>query len=360
MNTRLTNLRALMKEQKLDAVLITSVPNIIYITDYNGFSPIEREAYLLVTTGNAFLIVSPLHFEETKEEAKNVKVLERTRETPFSEIIKDLIKKYDIKTCGFETESITFSEYKFISKLFPKFKSADLSNLRIIKTQNEIDSIKNACKLGDKAYSYILKNLRIGMTEKEIALELEWFIRKAGHDISFPPVVAFEEHAAVPHHNSGETKLKNNNLILLDFGAKVENYCSDMTRVFFFGKTTTERKKVYKTVVDSQNRAIEYIEKKLNKNEKAIATIVDSTARDFNVEKGYPPFNHSSHGIGLEVHENPHISISKEPLENGMIFSIEPGIYLPGKFGVRIEDLFAIQNNKLIPLTLSTKELIEI
>ncbi len=360
MNTRLTNLRSEMKKQKLDAVLITTVPNIIYITDYNGFSPIEREAYLLVTNANAFLIVSPLHFEETKIEAKNVKVLERTRETPFSEIIKDLIKKCDIKICGFESESITFSEYKFISKLFPKFKPVGLSKIRLIKTPKEIESIKKACLLGDKAYSHILKNLRIGMTEKEVSLELEWFIRKAGHDISFPPVVAFEEYAAVPHHNSGNTKLKNNNLVLLDFGAKVENYCSDMTRVFFFGKTTADRKKVYETVVDSQNRAIEYIEKKLSKNEKVISTIVDSTARDFNVNKGYPPFNHSSHGIGLEVHENPHISSSKEPLVNGMVFSIEPGIYLPGKFGVRIEDLFAIQNNKLIPLTHSSKELIEI
>jgi len=186
------------------------------------------------------------------------------------------------------------------------------------------------------------------------------YIRKAGFDISFPPVVAFEENAAIPHHNAGSKRLKNNNLVLLDFGAKVENYCSDMTRVFFMGSTADERKKVYNATVYAQKKAIDYIEEKLDKNEKVISTTIDSTARDYVTNLGYPPFNHSSHGIGLEVHEKPHISGSEEPLEKGMVFSIEPGIYLPGKFGVRIEDLFAIQNNKLIPFTHSPKELIEI
>jgi Xaa-Pro aminopeptidase len=360
MDTGLSNLRKLMKKQQLDAVLISSVPNIIYITGYNGFSPIEREAYLLITYKKAFLIVSALHIVEAKKMAKNVTVLERTRDNPLKGIILELIKNYNINACGFESESLTHAEYAFVSSLFTKFIPADLSDLRLKKTSHEISSIRKACTLGDEAYAHILKEIKVGMTEKQIALEIEWFIRAAGHDISFPPVVAFEENAAIPHHNSNNKKLKNNNLVLLDFGAKVDNYCSDMTRVFFFGKASREHKKVHKAVVDAQQEAIEYTEKKLIKKEKPIAAFVDSRARDYTLSLGYPPFNHSSHGIGLEVHENPHISSSKKPLENGTVFSIEPGIYLPGKFGVRIEDLFAIKDNKLIPLTHSPKELIEI
>ncbi len=360
MNNRLSNLKTLISKQKFDAILISSVPNIIYITEYNGFSPLEREAYLLVTKSKAYLIVSALHIEEAKKMAKNVEVVERTRDYPFREILKKLIKKYSIKQGGFEGDNLTFAEHDALSPLFKKMGPCDLTNLRLLKTSSEISSIKKACSSGDLAYSHMLKNLRIGMTEKEVAMELEFFIRKAGHELSFPPVVAFEEFAAIPHHNSGNLKLKKNNLVLLDFGAKVDNYCSDMTRVFFIGKATKEQKKVYSTVVTAQQKAVEYIESQLKKGKKPISTIVDSTARDYTTSQNYPPFNHSSHGIGLEVHENPHVSSSKETLENGTVFSIEPGIYLPGKFGVRIEDLYAIVNNRLVTLTHSPKELIEI
>lgn len=349
-----------MKEQKIDALLISSIPNIIYITEYNGFSPTEREAYLFVVKRKAFLIVSALHVEEARQLAKNVTVLERTAKYPFRQILQDLIKKHAVVDCGFEDDSLTVAEFNALSPAFKKLNPADLSNLRLIKTTDEINSIKKACTLGDKSYSHILKKIRIGMTEKEVSLTLEMFIRKQGHEISFPPVVAFEEYAAVPHHNSGNRKLKNNSLVLIDFGTKVENYCSDMTRVFFVGKATAEQKKAYNTVVAAQQKAVKYIEKMLAKKEKPIATIVDSTARNYTVANGYPPFNHSSHGIGLEVHENPHISSSRAPLENGTVFSIEPGIYLPGKFGVRIEDIYAIVDNKLVTLTHSPTELIEI
>ena len=360
MDAHVSKLRSIMAKQNIDAVLISSIANITYVTGYDGFSPVEREAYLLATKNKAFLIVSALHFEEAKKIAKNVEVLERNIKRPLKNILEDLIKKYQIKKCGIESESFTVSEYNFLFPLFVKIQPADLTSLRIIKTTNEINLIRKACELGDKAYSYILKNMKIGMTEKEVGLELEWFIRKTGSDISFPPIVAFEENAAVPHHNVSNRRLKNNNLILLDFGTKVDNYCSDMTRVFFLGKATKEQKIVYKTVVDAQKKATNYINDKLAKNEKAICTKIDAKARDYIVDLGYPPFNHSSHGIGLEVHENPHISSSKKPLENGTVFSIEPGIYLPNKFGVRIEDLFALANNKLIRLTRSPKNLIEI
>ena len=358
MEFHITKLKFLMKEQGLDAVLIASTANISYLTDFYGFSEIEREAYMIVTKKKAFLIVSPLHFEEAKKEAMNVTVLQRTSKIPLKKVIEELTIKYNIRSCGFEAEIVSYAEYKYFNPLFIKFKSIDLTDLRIIKSTDEISKIKTACALGDKAFSYILATIQNGMTEKDVSLKLELFIRKAGHQVSFPPVVAFNENAAIPHHLTGEKKLTKNSVVLIDFGAKANGYCSDMTRVFFFGSATSEQKKAYQTTVEAQKKAIEYIEKQLKNNKKPIATKVDGIARKYVTDHSYPPFNHSSHGIGLEVHEAPHISSSSEPLEEGVVFSIEPGIYLPGKFGVRIEDIFAIQNNKLIPLTHSTKELI--
>ncbi|HSW47602.1 MAG TPA: Xaa-Pro peptidase family protein [Candidatus Saccharimonadales bacterium] len=360
MDTRLIKLRSLMNKQGVDAVLVSSVANIIYLSGFDYFNDLERDGYLLITKKKQYLITSSLYSHAAKKIVKNYEVLEVKAGKSFLDYLTDITKNKKITTLGIETDNLTVSEYNRFSKKVKSTKHFDLSTLRISKTENEISLIKKACEIGDKAYSYILKNLRIGMTEKEIAFELEIYIRKTGANISFDTIVAFGANAAIPHHKTSDQKLKMNQCVLIDFGVKYQNYSSDMTRTFFFGKASSEDKKVYETVLSAQKKSIEYIEKQLNSKQKAIATKVDGIARDFVVQEGYPPFNHSSHGIGLEVHELPHISNSKDPLENGMVFSIEPGIYLPDRMGVRIEDLFAIENNKLIPLTRSTKELLEI
>lgn len=360
MDNRLKNLRVLMTQQKVDAVLVSSVANIIYLSEFDYFSNTERDGYLLITKKNQFLITSPLYSHAAKKHIKNYFIFEASAGRTFLDFLKEVTKKENIKILGIETNDLRVSEYNKFSKNVNTTTNFDLSSLRLHKTLNEINSIKKACEIGDKAYSHVLKNIRTGITEKEIAFELEFFIRKLGANISFDTVVAFGANAAVPHHKTSDHKLKINQCILIDFGVKYQNYCSDMTRTFFFGMVSEEDKKVYTAVLKAQQKAIFYIEELLSKKRKPIATKVDEIARDYVVAEGYPPFNHSSHGIGLEVHEMPHISSSKERLENGMVFSIEPGIYLPDNMGVRIEDLFAIQNNKLIPLTRSPKELFEI
>ena len=150
--------------------------------------------------------------------------------------------------------------------------------------------------------------------------------------------------------------------ILLDFGIKKDFYCSDMTRTVSFGHTSSEKKKVYQTVLDSQQKAIEYITHKLSKKETIMCSSVDQISREYIIQKGYPSMPHSlGHGIGIAVHEAPRLTpVSLEQLQNGNVFSIEPGIYLPGKFGVRIEDLFSISNNTLTQLTHSDNSLIEL
>ena len=189
---------------------------------------------------------------------------------------------------------------------------------------------------------------------------MEYFIKKHGAELSFPSIVAFGKNSSVPHHQTGNTKLTERiKLILLDFGVKYENYCSDMTRTIFFGKPSEKQKKIFEVVLEAQQKAANFLGSAIKFGKKVSASEVDKAARDYIISKGYLTIPHSlGHGIGLEVHEHPSLSPrSKDTLKEGMVFSIEPGIYLPNFGGVRVEDLFVIQKNTLNQLTLSSKKL---
>ncbi|MCR4305907.1 MAG: M24 family metallopeptidase, partial [Candidatus Daviesbacteria bacterium] len=194
-------------------------------------------------------------------------------------------------------------------------------------------------------------------------------IRTKGAVISFPTIAAFGKNSSIPHHQTGNTKLgpesssgREGQVILLDFGVKFENYCSDMTRTIFFGKPTGKQKDIYNEVLESQQKAVDYIKGLIKTGQEIRSAGVDKVARDYILSKGYPSIPHSlGHGIGLEVHE--HLSLSpksKESLKEGMVFSIEPGIYLTDFGGVRIEDLFVYEEKGLRQLTVSPKKIITI
>jgi len=200
-----------------------------------------------------------------------------------------------------------------------------------------------------------------------LAYELEFFIRRHGADISFPPIVAYGADSAIPHHVPTNNKLTNNQIVLLDFGVKLNNYCSDMTRTVFFGSASAEHKRIYQTVLEAQKRAIDAFANKvpplrrwnLAKN---LAKNIDKVARDYIISKNYKTIPHSlGHGIGLEVHEAPRLSpSSRDILKPGMVFTIEPGIYIPGFGGVRIEDVVALEKSGPRILTYSPKHIIEL
>lgn len=366
MNLRFSKIKQLITDQNLDAVLISSNPNIIYLTNYSNFSKVEREAFLLITNNNQYIFTDGRYATAVKKHIKNFELVEIFSGYNFYEALNKILLENKIKRLGIEESNLTVSEFKKIKQIIPNIKSANLNNLRIIKALDEIKAIEKACRLGDKAFKYILKEIKPGLTEKQIAYKLESFIRENGGDLSFSTIVAFGGNAAVPHHQTNNQRLKTKDLILLDFGVKLDNYCSDMTRTVFLDKATNEQRKVYETVLKAQQKAVSYLEScflNLNSSEKIINSAdVDRTARDYIISSGFSSIPHSlGHGIGIEVHEPPTLSpVSKHTLTNGMVFSIEPGIYLPGKFGVRIEDLFAIQNGKLRQLTNSPKKLTEL
>lgn len=365
MNPRLQKLRELLVKQNPDAVLISSIANIVYLTNFSEFSTTDRDAYLLITKTKHYVFTHGIYKETVEKQVPHFELRAIQREMPLTKTLQTIIDEQKITKLGYEAFDLKVSEYEQLLKQFNKkmLIPTDCCNkLRVIKSSDEIEKIRKACALGDKAFTFITKQLHAGVTEKELAYALEFFIKKTGADISFPSIVAFDAHTSQPHHVPTTTPLKKNGLVLFDFGVKLDAYCSDMTRIVCFGNATTKQKNVYETVRAAQQKAIACIREKLKTKAEIPATEVDKTARDAIISQGFSTMPHSlGHGIGIEVHEAPRLTpFSQETLEEGMVFSIEPGIYLPKEFGVRIEDLFVVENNKLIQLTNAPKKLIEL
>lgn len=351
---RLKSIKNKLAREKMDAVLISSVSNITYLTGYANFSEREREAYLIIGNNFQYIITDGRYTEAIKRQVPHFKLFERSHQTPLAQLFKRI--KNQIKNLGIEEDNLTVAEHKEINRHF-KTKHFKAGDVRSIKNSDEIKRIEKACQIGDLAFEYIIKKFKGGVSEEGIALELENFIRSQKAKVSFPPIIAFGKNAAIPHHQTGDKRLTiNDKLILMDFGVKWENYCSDMTRTIFFGKPSEKQQDMYKVVLETQKRAIDFV----NSNKKVKAATVDKVARDYIISKGYPTIPHSlGHGVGLEVHEHPYLSPkSTEILKQGMVFSIEPGIYIPDFGGVRIEDLYIYETKGLRQITSSPKDVI--
>lgn len=380
---RLSKIKKLLKIESFDALLVSSVPNIIYLTGYNGFSTNEREAYLFIAKNKQYIVTDGRYTEVVYKKVPHFTLIERSTTVSFKQIFQDLAIKHTIKKLGIEEDDITVAEHKTLKSCFNVLKHFNTQEFRIIKHPEEIDRIQKACKIGDKAFQYVLKKLKPGITEKQIAFELESFIKQQDADVSFKTIVAFGSNSSLPHHVTGNQKLKTNTIVLMDFGVKVYNYCSDITRTIFFGKADQKFKKIYQTVYDAQQKAAEYIYSAVsrntvtrdlhgispspsasrNDNKNGVkASTVDKIARDYITSNGFPSIPHSlGHGIGIEVHEAPTLAPnSKDELKPGMVFSIEPGIYIPGFGGIRIEDLVMLENKTVRLLTSTPKNLIEL
>lgn len=357
-NIRVKDLQKKLVDEELDAVLISSVSNINYLTGFSNFSKDEREAYIFIGKNFQYIITDARYSQAVKKEVPHLKLFKRGQGRSTEELFKK--HKNEIKNLGVEEDSLTVSEYKVLKEHFKKMKHFNL--YRNIKTDDEVTKIIKACKIGDAAFKFILKKIKKGITEKKLAFEIEHFIKMNGEELSFPTIVAFGKNSSVPHHHTGNSKLENNQFVLLDFGVKYENYCSDMTRTIFFGYPSKKEKNIYETVLMAQQKAVEIVNKTIKEGKPVRAENVDKAAREYIISKGYPSIPHSvGHGVGLDVHESPHISQKSEDLLiEGMIFSIEPGIYVEGYGGVRIEDLYVIEKNQVRPVTRSLKSLITV
>lgn len=359
-NSRITKIREFLTKNAIDTMVVSSVSNIFYLTGISHFSKEEREAYLLITQTNAYFFTTSLYFEEVEKRVSGFILDKIGRNASFVNLLLNICKKENLRNIGFEEHDIRYFEYFWMQKVTKKLTPLSL-NIRMEKDADEIAKIQKACSMGDAAFEHAVKQIKEGITEKEIVIAIELFLKQHNADISFRPIVSFGKNTSMPHYESSpDRKLQKNEPILIDMGAKIEGYCSDMTRTFFFGKPTDEQIKIYNTVLESQQKAIEYITNQLKNGAEIKANDVDTISRDYIIKKGYASIPHSlGHGIGIDVHESPSLSPSSETvLKSGMVFSIEPGIYLPDVMGVRIEDLVVIENNSLRILTLSSKEII--
>lgn len=221
---------------------------------------------------------------------------------------------------------------------------------------NKKTSIIKACKLTDEAFEYILPELKTGITEKEIASKIDKFFKKNGAKLAFPTIVAFGKSAYEIHHKPNKTKLKKDQFVLFDIGAKINGYCADMSRTVYFGKAGKEEKKIYNAVLEAQEKAIKAIKNNIKTYE------LDRIARDYIYKKGFDPIPHSlGHGVDKKVHALPHISpATSDIIKIGDIFTIEPGIYIKNFGGVRIEDVIILEKSGTKSLTCSQKTLIEL
>lgn len=338
---------------KYDVALITDEKERLY---YLGFH--STAGYVVVTKDETFFVVDNRYFKAAEKALtkKGVKVISGADYSVF----KEIADKINAVTVGIDFTKVTLSGFEVLKKLGYDYVdiSQELVKMAAIKSDEELKNIKKACDIAEKSWLAVLPFIKEGITEKQLAAELEYNFRKNGAGgTSFDTIVAFGKNAAVPHHETGDTKLKKNECVLMDFGCTYKGYCSDMTRTMFFGTPDEEFEKVYLAVLLAHKTAAEKIKAGITGKD------ADKYARDVLDSLGYGKyFTHSlGHGIGVNIHEFPTLSPKGEAtLEDGMVFSDEPGVYINGKFGVRIEDSCYMLDGKFHTFMKDDKSLVVI
>ena len=353
-NNRLQRLRNKFTENKIDGILVSQPENRYYLSGFNGSS-----GYLLITEQKAILATDFRYTEQAAIQASGYVVLQIKNN--MADWFPDLIGDLSVERLGFEAGDITFSLHHQLRDSLNKkqvpVKLAPVNGLvesiRVVKEPAEIKLIEKAVVIADAAYEYIESVIKAGMTEKAVAWEIEKSLRENGSQaVPFEIIVASGPNSALPHARPSERFINLGEPVMIDMGAKYEGYTSDLSRTVCVGSPNSTFTKVYNTVLDAQQAAMSIISEGMTGHQ------VDSSARAVIEQAGYgEAFGHSlGHGVGLAPHELPRLGPnSTEPLTDGMIFTVEPGIYLSGWGGVRIEDTIIMEKGKVRALTKARK-----
>jgi len=339
MDRRIKNIYAKLSEKSLQGLIVSWPANISYLTEYTS-----RDSYFLLSKKQNIYFTDSRYIEEAKGFLKGIAQIKRSNGSVF-EAIAQACKSLGLKRIGFEERYLPFAEYKKIqeelnksAKLVPTYGLVE--GLRQIKDSEELKKIKKALKITREALKFIPDFIKPGKKEIEVAAELERFLRYSGaRSGAFDLIVASGPNSSFPHHLTSQRKIGDNEPVLIDLGVDYLGYKSDLTRVFFSGKINSLVRSIYDIVLKAQERAISKIKPAVRISE------IDAAARQYITRKGYGRFfgHNLGHGIGLEVHEEPHLSgKAQDKLMPGMVFTVEPGIYLPHKFGIRIEDMVLV------------------
>ena len=349
---RRDRVRDRLPELGADAMLVTKLVNVRYLSGFSGSAGV-----LLVGAEDVFFTDS--RYEE--QSAREVPDCQRVIPPSGAEkVLANQVTGAGIGKLAIEASHVTLATAKAWRESMPSVELVEttgvVEELRKVKDAIEVEALRRASAIGDSGLADVLGRMREGMTEVELAAELEDAMRRAGSEgLSFPTIIAFGEQAAEPHHNPGGRQLRRGDLGKLDFGAVVDGYHSDMTRTIAFGSLDPELTKIYEIVRSSQQAGVEAVAAGRN------AGVVDEASRAV-VEAAGHSFGHGTgHGCGLEVHEAPTLRReSDDLLRAGMAVTVEPGIYLPGLGGVRIEDLVVVTEDGCDILTRSPKELVQV
>ncbi|MDD6208462.1 MAG: aminopeptidase P family protein [Clostridiales bacterium] len=355
MSNQLEWVREIIDRYSLDAVLVSCPYNLRYVSGFSG-----GEGYLYISRKQAVLLTDFRYTIQAEEEAAGFVVKEISKSYP--EEIYALTNQDGIEKMGFEGGHLIYQDYAKIEQALPNVRLFDLGDLitglRRIKEDWEIDRIARAEAIGDKAFEDILGFLKPGMTELQVAARLEYTMKQLGAEkLSFDTIVASGIHSSMPHASPTEKVLEMGDFVTMDFGCVYQGYCSDMTRTVVIGKAGEEQKKLYNTVLQAQQAALDFIHAGYTGKE------IDQVARNVIYSAGYEGmFGHGlGHSVGLFIHENPRFSPSENSvIEKNQVITVEPGIYKKGFGGVRIEDLVVVKENGCVNLTKSEKKLIEI
>lgn len=333
--TRLAKLRQLLKKSDADSLLVTKTVNVTYLTGFTG-----DDSYLLVTPRSQVLLSDFRFIEQLEEECPGLETAIRRQGTTMLQNVAAQVAARKVKTLGVEAESMSVSVFQQLGAQCGDQSlvatSGLVESLREIKDREEIDEIRESVRLAQKAFEVVRASLRGDQTEKLIASDLEYQIRRfGGRGCSFSPIVGVGPRAALPHAVVTDRRIEESDFVLVDWGAKAGLYASDLTRILVTGKISPKLERVYGVVLRAQLKAIEAI------RPGALMSEIDAAARDVIAKAGFGDhFGHGlGHGIGLEIHEAPRLAVNQhQPLRAGMVVTVEPGIYLPGWGGVRIED----------------------
>ena len=355
---RLEKLRRMLNEQGLDGILITQPQNSLYLSGFGpSAQPDEIEGTLLITEDDSILMTDFRYLEQAEREAPEFRLFQVERgDEGMVKGLPGLLKEVGAKRVGFEAEHLTFARYqKWASVPVELVATSGLvERMRAVKDQDEIEAMRRAVALADETYTYLREYVRPGLTEREVAWEAEVYMRQHGAEkVAFDLIIAGGPNGALPHATTSERAFREGEPIVIDIGARVESYHSDLTRTIYLGEPDAKFQEIYALVRRAQESALEGIRAGMKGKE------ADGLARQVIEEAGYGKyFGHGlGHGVGLAVHEKPRATkTSEEELQPGMILTVEPGIYIRGWGGVRIEDIVVIREEGVEVLSRASKE----
>ena len=350
----LNKMQNILQDGQVDALLLTSEVSRLYAAGYN-----VAEGVAVIGKDQCFYFTDSRYIEAAETNLKGFTVQMTDREHPYVDRINAVLEAMGVKKLGIEENYLTYAEYlNYAEKLHAELVPCQdaVSSPRHVKEDWEIREMEKAQEITDQTFTELCGIIHAGMTEKELAAELIYHLYKNGAEgLSFQPIVVSGPNTSLPHGVPGDRKLQFGDFITMDFGVLYQGYCSDTTRTFAVGYATEEMKKVYNVVLQAQLAGIAVTKAGVTGAE------VDGAARKVISDAGYGDyFGHSyGHGVGLEIHEGPNMSFRNEkPIPAGAVTSAEPGVYLPGKFGVRIEDVTIVTENGCEDITNIPKDLL--